>query len=228
MRWRSATTWASVGGPGAQFKSKRSQQAAANTILSSLPPHLEISNVKLSNSPLNLDKNGRKLLRRDAEEYNVFYNGSLPLTFMLHHPVATSRKALGKSEVSESDQHIPLFIATDGSKLYLTHIEDLNSTSSDLPLNSRSGYNGYDKVGMGGLKIESNSDPVTTWDQVLNWLEAPTEGGNYLKPYDSFLAGGNYGMFVGHSFVQDAHNMNTGWMYNGQWAMEGETNVSSI
>lgn len=223
LYWEQATWWGGVNGPN---RFRRSIDAATSTaqtddFLSRIPVHIPISNVKLNNAPLSTSRQ-----KRDADEYNVFYNGSLPLTFIMHHPVNSTAAGITNRDTPET---LPMFAATDGTKLYLTHIIPLNFSTAaalDLSLNKekRSGYNGYNYIGTGGLKIQSNSDPVAAWGDVISWLDAPSEI-NGWSPFQIFMDFAFVSSWIGHSFMTFIHDKGTGKGYNGQFVIEGETTV---
>ncbi|KAF8860732.1 hypothetical protein BDZ45DRAFT_724448 [Acephala macrosclerotiorum] len=227
LYWEQATWWGGVNGPN---RFRRSIDAATSTaktddFLSRIPDHIPISNVKFNNAPLPASRQ-----KRNADEYNVFYNGSLPLTFIMHHPITSTAAGIKGRDTPET---LPMFAATDGTKLYLTHIIPLNtSTASSFgipttPISSRSGYNGYNYIGTGGLKIQSNSDPVATWGDVMSWLDAPSEI-NGWSPFQIIMNFAFVSSWIGHSFMTFVHDKGTGKGYNGQFVIEGETTVCAL
>ncbi|CAL3968991.1 unnamed protein product [Diplocarpon coronariae] len=215
LSYRSTNYWAGAFGP--HGNNKRALEAT-DDFFSRLPDHLSISNIKIQGTTLAISPRSRSvhLRRRNAGDYdiNVFYNGSLPLTFMVHHQTQS---------MNETEQHsVPMFAATDGSRMWLTHVKTLEHlvvTSGAERLQARSGYNGYIHVGAGGIKLLGNSDPVATWDDTTTWLNSPTEDGGF-SPFDYVSAMASVGTFVGHSLVSNVHD-NRGTSYNAQFAMEG-------
>ncbi|KAL5323600.1 hypothetical protein ACEPPN_008139 [Leptodophora sp. 'Broadleaf-Isolate-01'] len=144
LAYRSPTYWAGAFGPNGNNKcalalSSRALSSAADEFFTLLPDHLEISNIKINGAAVPPNPSSPSLHRRKtgAKEYSVYYNGSLPLTFIVRHKTPA---------VNESDTQtdtVPLFAATDGSKMWLTHIKPIPQTSAGTQtLNSRSGYNG--------------------------------------------------------------------------------------
>ncbi|KUJ10786.1 uncharacterized protein LY89DRAFT_739776 [Mollisia scopiformis] len=204
LYWQQASYWGGVNGAN-----RRSTSTSTDAILSRIPAHIPISNVKLNKSPMPVRR-----AKRNAEEFNVFYNGSLPLTFIIHHQLNSTRR-------SSAPKEIPLFAATDGQNMYLTHITPFNSTPAASSLAKRSGFDGFNYVGTGGLKLQTMSDPVSQWTDVWNWMNTPTEAGNQT-PYDVVLDQAQTAGWLGHSFLTFVHDSQTGKGDNGQWAMEGE------
>ena len=182
----------------------------------------------------------------------MWYNGSLPLTFVVHHQLGKVVGDEGESEigqesegegVGEGERTVPLFAATDGSQMFLTHIQPIpqaspnpeNSSNSNSPidshlpspeLNTRSGWNGYNHVGAGGIKLLCNSDPVATWSDVFAWLNSNTEPGG-SRPYDALLGMASQGGYLGHSLLRDVHDA-AGKGFNGQFGMVGVAHVSFV
>lgn len=97
--------------------------------------------------------------------------------------------------------------------------------STRLRISQRSGYNGYNHVGAGGIRLLGHSDPIATWDDTLGWLNGHTEAGG-LRPYDYLLAMANLGTFLCHSLRNNVHDTaGNAWGYNGQFGMQGEYHV---
>ncbi|KAH7395541.1 hypothetical protein BKA64DRAFT_754334 [Cadophora sp. MPI-SDFR-AT-0126] len=214
LAYRSPSYWAGAFGPNGNNKRAL---AATDDILSRLPDHLEVSNIKLNGVILPPDPSSPSLHRRKsgAKEYHVYYNGSLPLTFMVHH------KSLSLKENENAVHIVPLFAATDGARMWLAHIKPIPQTASGT-LKARSGYNGYNHVGAGGINLLGNSDPIATWDDTTAWLNAHTEAGG-MRPYDYVLRMANLGTFLGHSLRDNVHDTaGNAWGYNGQFGMQGE------
>ncbi len=202
----------------------------ADDFFSRLPDHLSVSDIKVHGTALPASSLSPSLHRRKsgAEEYNVFYNGSLPLTFMVHHTTTPSAAASDSiSDAAETEQHIvPLFAATDGAKMWLTHITPIGHVTAAGTLKARSGFNGYNHVGAGGIKLLGNSDPVATWADTTTWLNGRTEAEGF-QPYDYVHTMADTGTFIGHSLVNNVHDA-SGWGFNAQFAMEGINHVSSF
>lgn len=96
-------------------------------------------------------------LHADEVPVNVYYNGNLRLTSILHHD----------TENSLSTATISLHIATDGQAFSVHHIEEAPSNSTVFP---RDGINGYDHIGVGELKFLCNSDAIAYWkNDVGGW-----------------------------------------------------------
>ncbi|PBP21118.1 hypothetical protein BUE80_DR008005 [Diplocarpon rosae] len=215
LSYRSTNYWAGAFGPNGN--NKRALEAT-DDFFSRLPDHLSISNIKIQGTSLPVSPRSRSihLQRRNAgaDEINVFYNGSLPLTFMVHRQTRST---------NETEQHsVPMFAATDGSRMWLTHVRPLahlTITSDTGIVEARSGYDGYNHVGAGGIKLLGNSDPVATWNDTTAWLNTATEDGGY-SPFDYVSAMANVGTVVGHSLISNVHD-ERGWGYNAQFAMEG-------
>lgn len=202
---------------------------AADDFFSHLPDTLSISNIKIQGKPLPASPSARSLHRRKsgAQVYNVFYNGSLPLTFMVHRSTSASVPASASADDDQTEQHfVPLFAATDGAKMWLTHVAPISHVASAPgfgALEARDGYDEYNHVGAGGIKLLANSDPVATWDDVMNWLNSRTEDGG-TTPFQYVSTMASFGTYVGHSFVHSVHGVD-GWGYNAQFAMEGYDHV---
>ena len=138
---------------------------------------------------------------------------------MVHH------KSLSVNENDNDGHSVPLFAATDGAQMWLTHIRPIPQPASGY-LKARSGYNGYNHVGAGGIRLLGHSDPIATWDDTLGWLNGHTEAGG-LRPYDYLLAMANLGTFLGHSLRNNVHDTaGNAWGYNGQFGIQGEYHVS--
>ncbi|KAG4432325.1 hypothetical protein IFR05_012204 [Cadophora sp. M221] len=253
LAYRSPTYWAGAFGPNGNNKrthtrtlNSRALSSVADEFFTLLPDHLEISNIKINGAALPPNPNSPSLHHRKsgAKEYSVHYNGSLPLTFMVHHRTETQTPALGlglnESDTEVSSNTVPLFAATDGLKMWLTHIAPIPepptiNTNAHMytetgtgtgtqtgKLTPRSGYNGYNHVGAGGIKLLGNSDPVATWADTTAWLNGNTEPGG-ARPYDFVLAMANTGTFLGHSLRANVHDIKgETWGYNAQFGMEGE------
>ncbi|EKD17662.1 uncharacterized protein L3040_003543 [Drepanopeziza brunnea f. sp. 'multigermtubi'] len=229
LSWKTTDWWAGAFGPNGSNR-KRALDAA-DDFFSHLPDSLAISNIKIQGTALPASSTARSLHRRKsgAEEFCVFYNGSLPLTFMVHHQVKTPTSAAtdavaDAAAATVADQHfIPLFVATDGSKMLLTHVAPI-SQLAPAPgagtLKARSGFDEYNHVGAGGIKLLANSDPVASWADVMNWLNSRTENGG-TTPYQSVYSIAAFGNYLGHSLVNTVHDGKSAWGYNAQFAMEG-------
>ena len=138
---------------------------------------------------------------------------------MVHH------KTVSVNENENVGHSVPLFAATDGARMWLTHIKPIPQPASGS-LKARSGYNGYNHVGAGGIRLLGNSDPIATWDDTLGWLNGHTEVGR-LRPYDYLLAMANLGTYLGHSLRNNVHDTEgNAWGYNGQFGMQGVYHVS--
>lgn len=172
---------------------------AIDSILSLIPA--EISNVKLHGEPMaNLTSmNVRKRQAGNENNIDVDYNGPLPLTFIVHH------------EINGSDAVVPIFHATDGRWAQIHHIMPVNNT-----LGKRNGFNGYNHIGAGGLKVQANSDPVAYWDDVMNWLYY---GGSDEPPMSVILGYEKTSYMIGHAF-----ETNVNGYLDGQFAFEEESN----
>ncbi|KAK0101720.1 hypothetical protein ONS95_006875 [Cadophora gregata] len=228
LAYRSPTYWAGAFGPNGNNKRAL---AATDDFFALLPDHLEVSNIKLNGAVLPPDPSSLSLHRRKsgAKEYSVYYKGSLPLTFMVHHKSHSLNENENEIENDNNAHTVPLFAATDGTKMWLTHIKPITTpqpSSSSSPgsstLKARSGYNGYNHIGAGGIRLLGNSDPIATWDDTIAWLNSRTESGG-ARPYDYVLNMANMGTFVGHSLRSNVHDLKgSAWGFNGQFGMQGE------
>lgn len=185
------------------FWSKR-DLTSVEELFALIPDHIEISNVKLHGQPVEAAAISR-MRKRDLESttqdpVSVLYNGSLPLTFLLHQPI------------NGSNTTVPIFHATDGSHAQIHHIIPLNQTG----LHRRVGFNGYTHIGAGGLKVQSNSDTTAAWNDVMTWLNY---GGGNTPPMSIILDMEKESYMMGHAFTTKV-----GGFKDGQFAMEEESN----
>ncbi|KAL2072045.1 hypothetical protein VTL71DRAFT_11388 [Oculimacula yallundae] len=248
LAYQTPTYWAGAFGPNGNNKRSSSipdsslssaAVAAVDEFFSLLPDHLSISSIRINGAALPASLESRSLHRRKEteEEYRVFYDGALPLTFMVHHEMkmggsggsesrSESESEINREELNDTINHtIPLFAATDGTTLYLAHIQPIPVPPNTSPIHPRSGYNGYNHIGTGGILLLGNSDPVSTWSETMSWLNGRTEA-NGLRPYDYLLATASAGDFLGHSFVENVRVDGKGEKgFNGQWGMVGEVHV---
>lgn len=87
-----------------------------DALLSKIPA--TISDVKVHGEPVTglTSVNIRKRQSVTEDPIDVYYNGTLPLTFIIHH------------EVPHLNTTIPIFHATDGNRAQIAHIRPVNST----------------------------------------------------------------------------------------------------
>jgi hypothetical protein len=134
---------------------------------------------------------------------------------VLHHPHP------------DTDGHIPIHVATDGTRMTITHLEAIESTNSSTVSKralKRSGIMSYSHRGTGGLKIEQNSDPVMpSYAAVTSWLSASENDSG--SPLYELVIVEKQGILVGIA-LQNAIKDNNGNRYDGQFTMEGESVVS--
>lgn len=184
----------------------------ADEFLARIPQAVKITDIKILGDPIIANASSPSLRRRqldeDDEPIHVNYNGSLPLTFVMHHEVG-----------NDNGDIVPLFIATDGSRMQIYHVEPVNATSGHdnegQALRTRNGFNGYNHIGTGGIKLQGNSDPVAYWDDVQDWLNRYSSHGTL---YD-IVAETKSSIWMGHAFSYEK----AAGKYDGQFIIEGET-----
>lgn len=182
-----------------------------DSVLGRIPDTIKITDVKLLGDPIIANASSSSLLRRqlheDDEPIHVDYNGSLPLTFVLHH------------DLGNDTGIVPIFVATDGSGAQIYHIEPINTTdissNTTQSLKARNGFNGYTHIGTGGIKLQANSDPVANWNDVGNWLNKYSTTGPLYEIVDLT----KITIWMGHAF---AYSKADGRL-DGQFIIEGET-----
>jgi hypothetical protein len=184
----------------------------ADNVFSRIPDTIKITDVKILGDPIIANATSSSLRRRqlheDDEPIHVNYNGSLPLTFVMHHELGNS-----------NGDTVPLFVATDGSGMQIYHIEPVDEVAGHengtQTLRTRNGFNGYNHIGTGGIKLQGNSDPIAYWDDVQNWLNRYS---NYGTLYD-IVAQSKSSIWMGHALSHEK----AGGKYDGQFIIEGET-----
>lgn len=181
-----------------------------DSVLARIPESVKITDVKVYGEPVIANSTSsslsRRELHRDDDPIHVNYNGSLPLTFIMHHDLG-----------NDNNNTVPISIATDGSRMQIYHVEPVAPSPNDThaAVQARNGMNGYNHIGTGGVKLQGNSDPVAYWNDVQNWLNRYS---NYGVLYDlvDYL---KTSIWMGHAF---AYQKAAG-KYDGQFIIEGET-----
>jgi hypothetical protein len=151
------------------------------------------NSVKITDIKVNGQRTGKnsRIRRREDSKYeppiDVFYNGTLPLTFILHHDMGIISNS--------STGYLPLFVATNGSHHSVYHIEPINQTSVARRDGSMTLDTGSTHWSKGGLKIETGPDsPLTTYDDFQNWSNLANGG-----PGAAFVRAAKISPFVGFS-----------------------------
>ncbi|MAD84956.1 MAG: hypothetical protein CL912_18515 [Deltaproteobacteria bacterium] len=201
--------------------SKRSTDLA-DRLLANVPDAVKITDIQILGEPLTINSSSTTLhRRRDIDDFpiSVNYTGGLPLTFVMHRPVSTAGSSRSIDSRSSSDaEYVPLFIATDGVRFTVTHLARVNTTVS-----KRGGINGYTHKGVGGLKLQVNSDPVCYWNDVINWLSGDEDDDG--SPLYQIVQLEKVSLWLGVASVNPIYDYN-GKPFDGQFIMEAETVVS--
>jgi hypothetical protein len=194
---------------GTSFGWWKRDTTGADLILAPFQDDVKITDVKVMGENIGWVGSNTILARRTQNHapINVFYNGTLPLTFIWHHDLST---------VSNSTGTIPLRIATDGTNFAIQHIKKINNTD----LQRRTGLpDTTNHLGVGGVKIEAQpNNAVSTYQDVVNWLGGDSIGTPaYYLYYHTRIS--NWVGFAFDDWVIDV----TGGRTDGQWLMRVET-----
>lgn len=212
----------------------RRDTSEVDDFMSVFPDYVKITNIKMSGQSISQNSSSLAVRRRGAyaqeAPINVNYNGSLPLSFIYHHPLASSTL----NSTSNSTGYIPVFIATDGERFQVNHIKPVNQTSSSMNQTTaysrcssairRSGLTTqYNHVGAGGVKLQMKTTAVATWSDVEAWLDPSVHQGALYW----FKELASKSMWVGHSltnYILQHGTVDSDWV-SGQFIMEGETDA---
>lgn len=210
----------------------------ADAILSRIPDHVKVTDIKIYGAAMNNNSSRNSLNRRDKHAHedpiDIEYKGILPITFIMHHDHRTTSKTATHLQ--------PMFIATDGLRTEIGHVQypgfdHLTAANKTLAANKRSTANkathlpaenamphkrSHSDMGFmrpttgGGIKVQSLDGGFTTSTNLMNWLGMHQKGGmfsiiQYMARDATFM-----------SFYRQTSD--TGAIYGnyGYWAMEAE------
>ena len=202
--------------------------SGADEFFQNLPEELKITDVKHHGERLHANASSLAVRRRDLHEGDghirneVQYNGTLPLTFIYHH-----------DHHNDSRPTIPIFMATDGSRLHMAHLQpvDTSAAGTHMAANGTSGttkrqaviypLNGYRMSHVGpGLKVQSNSRSIAAFYDVVNWMDTMDPITGITLAEDLYEKGG-YTSWLGHA-LKGAVFDPAGNPWYGQFIIEAE------
>lgn len=121
-------------------------------------------------------------------------------------------QALVSSKNSKDANTLPFLIKTDGEITELAHTVITGKAKRDDEVT------GWELKSGKGVKLYANSDPIASYDDVVNWLHSrEPEGCTYPTVLAGFISAGK-GDYLGATLAdQTADNF-----YNGQWLAEAK------
>ncbi|RMJ21078.1 hypothetical protein PHISP_08051 [Aspergillus sp. HF37] len=193
-------------------KRKREVLDTVDNFLAKIPDHVELSDVRLHGDPLNDTHLSTSLTKRNTladDSIKVYYNGTMPLTFLSRN----TRK-----------YEFAVLFATNGSHAEIGHIAPINS-SLETRGNSIGDKSGFNHIGVGGVKVQVRSQfSPMTHTQVEAFMDGTPNGhDNAINGLESFWAAEKQSSMAGFSFKKWLKRPG-GSKTSGQFAMEAEVN----